>query len=296
MLIAAIEAGGTKFVLGIGNENGEILERISIPTEDPSITMRKVVEFFQNKKFDAIGVGSFGPIDPRLESETYGYITTTPKQGWSNYNIIGELKKHFDVPIAFDTDVNGAALGESKWGSAKGLNSALYITVGTGIGAGAISEGKMIHGLLHPEMGHIVVRRHENDGFVGICPFHKDCLEGMASGPAIEARWGQKGYELQENHEAWQLEAYYIAQAIVNFILILSPEKVIMGGGVMKQIHLFPLIRKEIKRILNNYIIKKEVLEEIEQYIVPPTLGDNAGISGALALGLKAIEINESNS
>lgn len=289
MLIGAIEAGGTKFVLGIGNEKGEILERLSIPTESPEITMPKVIEFFKDKKFDAMGVGSFGPIDPKLDSPTYGYITTTPKKGWTNYDIIGELKKHFDVPMAFDTDVNGAALGELIWGDAQGLNSALYITIGTGVGAGAIVEGNMIHGLLHPEMGHIFVKRHENDTYKGNCPYHGDCLEGMAAGPAIEARWGKKGHELPLDHEAWEMEAFYLAQALVNFILIVSPEKIIMGGGVMKQAQLFPLIRKEVKKLLNGYVDKKEILEDIDNYIVAPALGDNAGLCGSIALGLQVL-------
>lgn len=292
MLIGAIEAGGTKFVLGIGNEKGEILERLSIPTESPEVTMQKVIEFFKGKQIIAMGVGSFGPIDPKLDSPTYGYITTTPKVGWSNYDLIGELKKHFDVPMTFDTDVNGAALGEITWGGAKGLKSALYITVGTGIGAGAVVEGNMIHGLLHPEMGHIRVQRHKYDNYEGNCPYHKDCLEGMAAGPAIEARWGKKGHELPLNHEAWEMEAFYLAQALVNFILILSPEKIIMGGGVMKQEHLFPLVRKEVQRLLNGYIDKKEITENIDDYIVSPTLGDNAGLCGSIALGLQAIKLS----
>lgn len=292
MIVAAIEAGGTKFVLGIGNEKGEILERISIPTEIPEITIPKVIKFFKGKKFDTMGVGCFGPIDPKLDSKTYGYITTTPKTGWTNYDIIGELKKHFDVPIAFDTDVNGAALGETKWGGAQGLKSALYITVGTGIGAGAVVEGNMIHGLLHPEMGHIKVQRHKNDTYEGNCPYHKDCLEGLAAGPAIEKRWGKKGHELPMIHEAWIIEAYYLAQALVNFILILSPEKIIMGGGVMKQDWLFPIIRKEVQLLLNKYVDKREILENIDNYIVSPTLGDNAGLCGSIALGLQAIKNN----
>lgn len=289
MLIGAIEAGGTKFVLGIGNEKGEILERVSIPTESPQETMPKVIEFFMGKGVEAIGVGCFGPIDPKKDSPTYGYITTTPKVKWANYNIIGELKKHFNVPIAFDTDVNGATLGELTWGVAKGLDSALYITVGTGIGAGAIVEGKMIHGLLHPEMGHIMVKKHENDNYKGKCPYHGDCLEGVAAGPALEERWGKKGFELEPNHPAWEMEAYYLAQALVNFILIVSPEKIIMGGGVMKQEHLFPMIRKEVANILKGYINKKEISEDIDNYIVAPKLGDNAGLCGAVALGLKEL-------
>lgn len=289
MRIGAIEAGGTKFVLGIGNEMGEILERVSIPTEEPNITMKRVIEYFKGKEIEALGIGCFGPIDPKKDSETYGYITTTPKLKWNNYNILGELKKYFNIPIGFDTDVNGAALGELTWGNAQGLSSSLYITIGTGIGAGAVAEGNMVHGLLHPEMGHIMVKRHKKDNYIGKCPYHRDCLEGLAAGPAIEERWGKKGHELPKNHEAWEMEAYYLAQALVNFILILSPEKILMGGGVMKQDWLLPMIRKEVKKQLNKYISKKEILEDIDNYIVSPKLGDNAGLCGALALALNLV-------
>lgn len=284
MLLGAIEAGGTKFVCGIGGENGEIYERVSFPTTKPEETMKQVVSFFNEKKIEAIGIGSFGPIDLTKTSDTYGYITSTPKPYWNNFNLVGEVKKHFSVPIGFDTDVNGAALGESKWGAAKGLDSCLYITVGTGIGLGAVVEGKLLHGLLHPEMGHILIRRHPEDSFEGSCPYHLDCLEGMAAGPAIEKRWGNKGVELSNDKRVWELESYYLAQAIANYILILSPKKVILGGGVMKQEQLFPLIRKEVIKLLNGYIQSKDILEGINSYIVPPGLGDNAGLAGALAL------------
>ena len=271
-VIAAVEAGGTKFICGLGTEEGKIIEKINIPTTNPEETMKRVIEYFKNKKFDVMGVGSFGPIDPVKGSETYGYITKTPKPYWSDYNMIGELKKHYDVPMEFDTDVNGAALAESWWGAGKGLKNLIYITVGTGIGAGAVVNGTMLQGLTHPEMGHIFLKRHPEDKFEGRCPFHKDCLEGMAAGPAIEDRWGKKGQELMDKDEVWELEAYYLAQALVNYILILSPQRIIMGGGVMKQQQLFPLIRKNVQKFLNNYVYKKEILEEIEKYIVYPGL------------------------
>ena len=235
MRIGAIEAGGTKFVCGVGNENGEILERVSFPTETPEITLAKAVEFFKDKNIERLGIGSFGPIDVNPKSKTYGYITKTPKLAWTDYDVIGYLKRHFDIPMYFDTDVNGAALGEATWGAAKGLENCLYITIGTGIGGGALVSGKLVHGMLQPEMGHIIVKRHPEDTYEGKCPFHKDCFEGMAAGPAIEERWGKKGYELAVDHKAWEIEAYYIAQGVVNFILTLSPEKIILGGGVMKQ-------------------------------------------------------------
>jgi fructokinase len=284
MVIGAIEAGGTKFVCGLGNEDGVISERISIPTTTPEETMAEVVSFFKDKGIEALGVGSFGPVDLEQSSATYGFITSTPKPHWAQFDLVGELKKYFDVPIGFDTDVNAAALGESLWGAAAGLDSCLYMTVGTGIGVGALVEGKLIHGLTHPEMGHIMVRRHGDDTYVGRCPYHGDCLEGLAAGPAIEERWGKKGIELKESPEVWEMEAHYLAQAIANYILILSPKKVIVGGGVMKQDQLFPLVRGKVKEILGGYVQSGQILEDIDEYIVPPGLGDNAGLAGALGL------------
>jgi fructokinase len=252
--------------------------------------MRHVVEFFRQYPLEAIGIGSFGPIDLHRGSATYGYITSTPKQQWANFNFVGEMKRHFSVPIGFDTDVNAAALGERRWGAAKGLQSCIYMTVGTGIGVGAIVEGKLLHGLMHPEMGHILVRRHPEDTFAGVCPYHGDCLEGMASGPAIEKRWGKKGAELADRAEVWELEAFYLAQAIANYILILSPEKVIIGGGVMKQEQLLPNIRHHVIEFLNGYVQHEAILQKIDEYIVLPGLGDNAGICGALALAKQALD------
>ncbi len=289
--LGAVEAGGTKFVCAIGNENGEVIEKASFPTEKPEQTMANVIEFFKGKRIESMGVGSFGPIDPDKKSQTYGYITNTPKAYWGNYDLIGELKKHFPVPMEFDTDVNGAALGEATWGAAKGLDSVIYLTVGTGIGGGVYVGGNLVHGLTHPETGHILVKRHPEDSYEGNCPFHGDCLEGMAAGPAIEKRWGKKGHELAEDHPAWEMEAYYLAQGLVNYILLVSPKKIILGGGVMKQKHIFPLIRKNVQELLNGYVARREILEDIENYIVYPELGDNAGISGSIALAKKALGI-----
>lgn len=289
MILGAIEAGGTKFVCGIGNEHGEVLERASFATTRPEETMKQVIDFFQGKGIEAIGIGSFGPVDPDPASPTYGHITTTPKPYWSGFDLVGEIKKHFDIPVGFDTDVNAAALGEAEWGAAKGLDSCVYLTVGTGIGGGALVEGKLVHGLLHPEMGHFPVRRHPEDTFAGACPYHSDCLEGMAAGPAIEKRWGKKGYELQEDNKVWEIEAFYLAEAITYFIYILSPKKVILGGGVMKQEQLFPLVRKRVVELLNGYVQKEEVTSKINEYIVPPGLVDNAGLCGCLMLAKQAV-------
>jgi fructokinase len=292
MKLGAIEAGGTKFVCGIGNEHGEIFDRVSFPTTTPEETMGLVLDYFKDKQVEAIGVGSFGPVDLNRTSPMYGSVTTTPKPHWSNYSILGELKKNFNIPIGFDTDVNAAALGEAEWGAAKGLSSAVYVTIGTGIGAGALVEGKLLHGLIHPEMGHIPIRRHPEDHYTGKCPYHHDCLEGMAAGPAIEQRWGRKGHELESDMQVWEMEAFYIAQAVANFVYILSPHKIILGGGVMKQSQLFPLIRKQVLSLLNGYVQHPQLLEQMDTYIVPPALGDNAGLSGALVLAKQELELN----
>jgi fructokinase len=289
MRIGAIEAGGTKFVCGIGQEDGTITERVDFPTERPEQTLGNVKAYFQEKHVSAIGIGSFGPIDINPASATYGYVTTTPKPGWGNYNFLGALKESFSVPYGWDTDVNAAAFGEAKWGAAQGLDSCLYYTIGTGVGVGVYAEGKLVHGLVHPEGGHVLTRRHPEDAYEGFCPYHGDCLEGMAAGPAIERRWGIKGHLLPVNHRAWEIEAFYIAQALVSSIFLLSPKKVILGGGVMKQQHLFPLIRTEVRRLLAGYVQARAIIENIEDYIVPPGLGDNAGLNGALALGLEAL-------
>lgn len=285
-MLGAIEAGGTKFVCAVGDEKGTIIERMQIPTTVPQETIPKVIEFFKQYPIKAIGVGSFGPIDVIKESPTYGFITSTPKPGWRDFPFVNKLQEAFSVPVGFNTDVNVAALGEAKFGAAKGLDSCLYITVGTGIGAGAIVQGKLLQGLSHPEMGHILVRRHPNDEYQGKCPYHHDCLEGLAAGPAIEARWGAKGDQLVERLEVWNLEGYYLAQALMQFILILSPKKIILGGGVMKQKQVFTSLNRYLKGFLNEYVS----MPELTDYIVSPGLGDNAGITGALMLAYQAFQ------
>jgi fructokinase len=292
MRLGALEAGGTKMVCAIGNENGEILERISIPTETPDITMPKLISYFADKEIEALGIGCFGPIDLNRDSDTYGYITTTPKLAWKNYNIVKTFQEALNVPVGFDTDVNGSALGEATWGITKGLENSMYITIGTGIGTGIITNGKLLHGMLHPEGGHLLLSRHPKDSFEGTCPYHKTCLEGLASGPAIEARWGEKGTELAERREVWELEAYYIAQALVDYIMVISPQRIVIGGGVMHQEHLMPLIREEVKRQLAGYIDTKELLN-MDQYVVLPSLNDNQGIMGALKLGLNEYQLEK---
>jgi len=298
MYYGAIEAGGTKFVCAVGNDQGEIQDSMKIKTDTPEMTMPKVIDFFQQYPLKAMGIGSFGPVDINRNSKTYGSITSTPKLAWRDYPLVQTMKDVFPVPIGFNTDVNAAALGEATLGAAKGLDSCLYITIGTGVGAGAVVHGELLFGLSHPEMGHILIPRHPEDTYEGICPYHKDCLEGLASGPAIEGRWGMKGVELSECKEVWELEAFYIAEALMQYILILSPKKIILGGGVMKQQQLFPLIQHKVKALLNGYLTLSEITEAIDHYIVPPGLGDDAGITGGLMLAVQAeqaLQIQKAN-
>lgn len=289
MNIGALEAGGTKMVCAIGNENGKVFDRISIPTESPEITMPKIISYFKQHNIETLGVGCFGPIDLNINSETYGYITSTPKLKWRNYNIVGELKSALQVPIGFETDVNSSVLGEVTFGIGKNLDNVIYITVGTGVGVGIYLNSQLHHGMVHPEAGHILIEKHKNDSYEGKCPYHKTCLEGLASGPAIEERWSAKAIELKRKSEVWDLEAYYLAQAIVNYIVILSPSKIILGGGVMHQDQIFPLIRNYVVELLAGYIKSKEI-EDIDNYIVGASLNDDQGIMGCLQLGKLAYE------
>jgi fructokinase len=292
----ALEAGGTKFVCVVGSGPGNILEEIRFPTAEPAGTISRAVEFFGKYKdtIKAIGIGSFGPLDPDRSSPTYGYITSTPKPGWHNVDLAGALRQALELPVAFDTDVNAAAVGESRWGAAQGLKTFLYLTVGTGIGGGALCEGKVLHGLMHPEMGHIMVPHdHGKDPYRGKCPYHGDCLEGLAAGPAIEERWGCKGEELADGHPAWELEAHYLASACAAYISILSPERIILGGGVMEKTAIFPMIREKTRKILNGYIRHEKILGNMDNYIVPPALGKRAGSLGALAMALDLIECKQ---
>ena len=289
MILGALEAGGTKMVCAIGNEKGEILEQVSIHTETPDVTVPKLLSFFKEKRIEALGIACFGPIDLDRNSETYGYITTTPKLTWQNFNMVGTFKKELGVPVGFDTDVNGSVLGEYTWGIAQGLHSCIYITIGTGVGVGVIVDGRLLHGMMHPEGGHILLHKLPQDTYEGFCPFHKNCMEGLAAGPAIEGRWGQKAFYLMDRAEVWELEAEYIAQALVNYTMLLSPQRIILGGGVMHQTQLLALVREKFKTLINGYIKTKEI-EDLENYIVLQSLDDKQGIMGALKLGMMELE------
>ena len=288
MLYGSIEAGGTKFVCAIGNEKLEIIERVSFPTTTPAETMPLVIDFFNQYKeeLSAIGIGSFGPIDIHPSSPTYGYITSTPKLAWQNYNFLGAMKEAFTIPMAWTTDVNAAAYGEYSFGNGKGLSSVVYYTIGTGVGAGALQNGEFIQGFSHPEMGHMLVVPHPKDDFKGSCPFHGNCLEGMAAGPAVEKRNGRKGQDIPQEDPFWEIEAEYIAQCAYNTTLMFSPEVIIFGGGVMKQRHMVDKVHAAFKRLMKDYV----ATPELEKYIVTPALEDNAGTLGCLALAEKAYQ------
>ena len=291
MRLGALEAGGTKMVCAIGDEHGNVIERYSLPTRDGDETVREIIEYFRAHPVVALGVSRFGPLNLDPASPEYGNITTTPKAGWANYPLRRNLAEALGVPVGIDTDVNGAALAEARIGAGKGVDSLVYYTIGTGIGGGAVVNGQLLHGLVHPEMGHMLLRPVENDPAPhGFCPYHDGCLEGMAKGPAIEKRWGKPAAELPEDHIAWEIEAEYLAQMCVNTIVVLSPKMIVLGGGVMHQMHLFPRIRRRTQELLNGYVAHSAILENIDAYIVPPALGDNAGAAGSLLLALDALK------
>lgn len=291
-----IEAGGTKFVCALATDEGQLLHEITTPTTSPEETIQKAIAFFRAHHWDeplaGVGIGTFGPADLDLQSPTYGYITTTPKPGWADTDMVGPLQEALGIPVGFSTDVNAAALGEHTWGAAQGMDTFIYLTVGTGIGGGGMVNGELLRGLTHPEMGHILVPHdREADPFKGSCPYHGDCLEGLASGPAIAARWGQQGEDLPVDHPAWALEANYLAYALANFTLTLSPQRIILGGGVMQRERLFPMIGSRLQSLLGDYVNSEWISENINEYLVPPALGNRAGVLGAIALAQRAANI-----
>ena len=290
-MFGAIEGGGTKFVCAVGTGPDDLVIT-QFPTTSPEATIHSALTFLKERsvgRLQAVGVGSFGPVDLRPSSPTFGYVTSTPKPGWQNFDFAGAVRNGLDVPVGFDTDVDAAALGEARWGAAQSISDFLYLTVGTGIGAGAIVNGQILHGLVHPEVGHIrIPHDRQRDPYPGCCPFHGDCLEGLACGPSMEKRWGKPARELPIDHPAWALEAHYLALGLANWVCTLSPKRMILGGGVMQQQSLFPLVRAELIRLLNGYVRSTELIENIERYVVPPKLGNRAGIAGALVLAEQA--------
>jgi fructokinase len=286
MIFGGIEAGGTKWVCAVGSGPDDLHDTTVFPTAEPEETIARAVAFFVREgPVDAIGIGSFGPVDQKPSSPAWGHITTTPKPGWANTDVGQEIRRRLGVPVAFDTDVNAAALGEHRWGAAQGLDTFCYITVGTGIGGGGMAGGNLLHGLLHPEFGHLrIPHDREADPFPGACPYHGDCWEGLASGRSVQARWGQRPEELVGNEAVWKLEAHYLALGLVSVISILSPQRIVLGGGVMSAPGLFPLVHREVVELVNGYLNTAAVGDGIAEYIVPPALGPRSGVLGAIAL------------
>lgn len=291
MSFGGIEAGGTKWVCGLGEGGAELLKVEAFPTTTPQETISRAAEFFIRDGLpERLGVGSFGPIDVHEASPTWGQITTTPKPGWAHTNVVGLIRDALDIPVALDTDVNAAALAESRWGAAIGLETFCYITVGTGIGGGAIVNGRLLHGLLHPELGHMRIPHDPaRDPFQGVCPYHGDCLEGLASGEAIRRRWGRPGEQLPDAEDVWELESEYLALGLMNIICTLSPQRIVVGGGVTKQPALLPLVRGRLCELLAGYLAPELTSPEaLERYVVPPGLGEQAGVLGAIELARMA--------
>lgn len=288
-LVGGLEAGGTKFVCAVGTGPDDVRAETRFATTTPGHTFERAAAFFTEQAAQAplaaLGIASFGPLDLDARSPTFGAITTTPKPGWRQVDLVGPLRRALGLPVVLDTDVNGAALAEHRWGSAQGVETLVYVTVGSGIGGGALVNGRPIHGLVHPEMGHLrLPHDRERDPFPGICPHHGDCWEGLASAPALTARWGQAPETLPDDHPAWDLEAHYLALGLANVVLVLSPERVVLGGGVMARARLYPSIRSGLAGVLGGYLQTPALGERIDTFVVPPVFGDRAGVLGALAL------------
>lgn len=289
-MFGSIEAGGTKFVCAVARDDLEIIDRVSFPTRKPEETMAEVFAFFDRyqKELKAIGIGSFGPIDIRHDSNTYGYITNTPKYAWRFFDFVGAVKDQFNVPIAWTTDVNAAAYGEAHLGAGKSYESVAYYTIGTGFGGGLLMKEEFVQGYSHPEMGHALARRHPDDLYSGHCPNHGDCLEGMACGPAIEARTGRQGQDIPADDPFWDIEAYYIAQSAYNTFLYLSPEVIIYGGGVMEKDGLIDKVRYHFEKLLNDYL----PTPDLDRYLVKPELGNNSAALGCILLAQNEFQLH----
>ncbi len=319
-IYGGIEAGGTKFICAVGTGPTDLLIK-RIETTTPQKTIDEVIKFFKpytvekaERRVVAIGIASFGPLELNKKSPRYGYITNTPKPGWANINLVGMINTALNIPVAIDTDVNGAALGEQEWGAAKGLNTFVYVTLGTGIGGGGITNGDLMHGLVHPEMGHILIPRDNNDkpGFTGSCEFHQcdlrknpsyGCWEGLASGVSMQQRWGKPPEEIPENDEnytrAWNLEADYIAIGTYDLICTLSPQRIILGGGIMNHPNLLEKVQQKVVTLLNKYVPALDSPEKISTYLVRPALVDVksniplSGVLGAIVLAKRMCLAND---
>ncbi len=295
-LFGAVEAGGTKFVCAIGDASGRLIAEHRLATRDPASTLAETFAFMhrvesQHGRLDAIGLASFGPVDLDRRSPTYGRILKTPKPGWSQVDLVGGFTREFGARVGFDTDVNAAACAEHRWGAARDADTLVYVTIGTGIGGGVLAGGRPLHGLMHPEIGHVYPRRHAFDrDFAGVCPFHRDCLEGLASGPAIAARSGAPLDRLEDSHPQWDIEADYLGQLCAQLVFTLSPQRIILGGGVMNQARLLPMVRCQARHWLQDYLDRPELSSGLDRYIIAPGLGAQSGVLGALALAIDAAE------
>lgn len=291
-LYGAVEGGGTKFQMLLGTGPKDIADEERIPTTTPDETLGRVIAFFRRPRPEttlvALGMASFGPIDLNPGSPTYGFITTTPKAGWRFTDVVGTLRSALGVPVGWETDVTGAALGEYRWGAGRDLQNLVYVTVGTGIGGGILVDGRPVHGLLHPEMGHLLMPPQDGDTFAGICPFHGRCLEGLASGPALHRRLGRPAEEVSPDDPVWELEASYLAAGIHQIVHVLSPQRIIVGGGVAGTPGLLERVRRHVVRLNHEYLVHPALGESIDSYIVPPGLRERAGAVGALELARRA--------
>jgi fructokinase len=292
-LFGAIEAGGTKFVCAVGSAASGIVAMETIPTSDPDATFAAVAEFFhmagRAQDIAAVGVGSFGPVAVDPASPSYGRILATPKPGWQGTDMLGRIRAFLDVPLAIDTDVNAAALAEAQ-AAGPDVRHLAYVTIGTGVGVGLVNDGRTVHGTGHPEIGHILVRRHPlHSEFPGVCPFHGDCLEGLASGPAVLAAWGSPATEFGDDHPFWTIQVDYLAQLCMTLLLSTMPQRIILGGGVMKQERLFPAVRARTAELLNGYVAGIENAQSLDDVIVPPLCIDPPGVVGALLLAEAAL-------
>jgi fructokinase len=293
-LYGALEGGGTKFVCAAGTGPEDVRDEVRFATTAPDETLEQAAAFFRRHAVSALGLACFGPLDLNPASPDFGSITATPKAGWAGTNLLRWFREHFDLPVALDTDVNAAAIGEYTWpAESRGIESLVYFTIGTGIGAGLVLNGRIVHGLTHPEAGHFHLPHDwKADPYPGNCRFHGDCFEGLACGPAITARWGQPADSLPDDHPAWELEAGYIASALTAVITLVSPQRIVLGGGVMERHQLFPMIRSRVRALLNGYVASPVIAGSLEDYIVPPALGRRSAILGAMAMA-KALDAEE---
>lgn len=285
-LYGGVETGGTWCVCAVGSGPEEIVTQEEFPTTAPEETLTRIVEFFRaGPRPEAIGIGSFGPVDLDPQSETWGYVTSTPKPGWQHVAVAPVVGERLGVPVAFESDVTAAAVGEHRWGAGRDVGTLCYLTVGTGVGAGLLVNGRPLHGLVHPEVGHIrIPHDRARDPFDGICPVHGNCWEGLAAGPAMKARWDADPAELPARHPGWTLEAEYLALGILSIVLIASPDRLIAGGGVLEHGGLLDLVRARLRGLVAGYLETPLLGDEIDTYLVAPALGDRAGVLGALAL------------